>query len=238
LLKNNEFNIIILKLYYIILMDNFYFSTDKNKYVPIKTDLDIRHSDVMNTSKKSDNKIGLIYNTDTNNYQLKSVPKHMKIIKDVSEVSNISQNSQNPTTNDFDISEYYSDVSLPSETSSYQSIYSNPYDSEFSTNSENSSVPYNLSVPNQSLSSDYSDYNPFKQNSKQNSDPFKQNSKQNSDPFKQNTKFNTDLLNDVNNSLSALNMQVMSLCNKKNRLSNEYKHLVSSQIKHILNRCN
>jgi hypothetical protein len=221
-------------------MDNFYFSTDKNKYVPIKTDLDIRHSDVMNTSKKSDNKIGLIYNTDTNNYQLKSVPKHMKIIKDVSEVSNISQNSQNPTTttDDFDISEYYSDVSLPSETSSYQSIYSNPseyYDSsKFSTNS----VPYDLSLPNQSLPSDYSDYNPFKQNSKQNSDPFKQNSKQNSDPFKQNSKFNIDVLNDVNNSLSALNMQVMSLCNKKNRLSNEYKDLVSSQIKQILNRCN
>lgn len=130
----------------------------------------------MNTTNKSDNKIGLIYNTDTNNYKLKSIPKHMKIIKNVSEVSHV-----NPTTND--ISKYNSDISLPSETSSEQS--SNPSENNYD---------------NQSFSSKSSDYNIFKQNSTQK------------------PKFNKDVLNDVNNSLSALNMQVMSLCNKKKQI--------------------
>lgn len=174
--------------------DNFYFSTDNNKYVPIKTDLDIRHTNFMNTVNKSDNKIGLVYNTDTSDYQLKSLPKHMKIIKNLNELTSSSSENSEPLsdytdttdTNYFDKSQYYSDISIPSE-------------SESNFESKKESVNSNI--------------------------------------FKQKSNFNEDLLKDVNISLDELNTQVISLCNKKHKLSNEYRNLVSLQINKILNRC-
>lgn len=60
--------------------NNFYYSTDQNKYIPIQTNLNIIHSNTMNTSEKSENKLGYIYNSDTNKYDFKEVPKHMYII--------------------------------------------------------------------------------------------------------------------------------------------------------------
>ena len=57
-------------------------------------------------------------------------------------------------------------------------------------------------------------------------------------PFKNRSALNTNILNDVNNSLNAVNMQVISICNKKKKLSNAYKNLINSKIRQILNKCN
>lgn len=194
--------------------DNFYFSTDTNKYVPIKTNLDIRHTNVMNTSKKSDNQIGLVYNTDTSDYQIKSVPKHMKIIRNLNDLNNLKDT-------DFNLHDYYS---APSDTESLDDYYSD------------------ISAPSDSKSPDdyYSDYSDLLAPSNSKHYDTYQSYAPSSNIFRQknvNNEFNADLLNDVNNSLSTLNTQVISICNKKNRLSNAYKNLVTSKIKQILNIC-
>ena len=80
---------------------------------PIKTNLDIRHTNVMNTSKKSDNQIGLVYNTDTSDYQIKSVPKHMKIIRNLNDLNNLKDT-------DCNLRDYYSGISAPSDTENLQ----------------------------------------------------------------------------------------------------------------------
>ena len=170
--------------------DNFYFNTDQNKYVPIKTNLNILHKNDIDTSNKSNNKIGLIYNTDTNSYEYKSIPKHIKIIKDINDISNLNSKPKQDltcdgldcegSTSDFDTSERL----IPSS-ETVSSYSSNNYNllKKFSkpiSENLNESQSINESV-NNSYSSDNS--NPFKQSSKyssyssDNSNPFKQSSK-------------------------------------------------------------
>jgi hypothetical protein len=186
--------------------DDFYFSTDKNEYVPIKTKLKIHHTNIMNTPNKSNNKIGLVYNTDISKYQLKSTPKHMKIINKISKPESESESEYEY----FDTSQYYSDISIPSEPSEQST---NSYDQ--SANSYDQSFNYEQ---NES------------ERESVNSNPFKQSSKQNN-------QLDTYILNDINNSLSTLNTQVISICNKKKLLPDSFKPMVKREIIKILNKC-
>ena len=199
--------------------DNFYFNTDQNKYIPIKTNLNILHKNDIDTSNKSDNKIGLVYNTDTSNYELKSIPKHMKIIKDLNDIYNTSEYMESVSEN----------IPFSKSVSSYTSnTNSNPF--KQSSKSINESVSSYTSNPfkqsNKSINESVSSYT--------NSNPFKQSSKQ----IHENINLNTNALNDINNSLDIVNMQIISICNKKKKLSNAYKNLINSKIIKILNRCN
>jgi hypothetical protein len=202
--------------------DNFYFDTDKNKYIPIKTDFDIIHSNRINTTGKSDNKIGLIYSTDLKKHVFKDIPKHMNIINS----TNSSKDNESKGE-----SEGESESESESESNLNPINYSSYYSTNYSeSGSENKSKVSESGSENKSKVSESGSENKSKV-SESGSGSDSEN------PFKQQKGLDIDLLNDVNNSLIMLNNQVISLCNKKKGLSGIYRHLFENKIKKILNQC-
>ena len=199
--------------------ENFYYNVDLNKYVPIKTDLDILHSNKGRSAKNSDNKIGLVYNNELNTHQFKSMPKHMKLKDPRGEFNDSNDSNESVYSDYFDPSEYYSDIEI----------------SDSDSNSNDSSKNSNDSSDNDKYSN--SNYSSNSNDSDSDSDNLSVVSKESDNIFKQRNELDIKLLGEINYSLEELNNQFIRVCNKKKGMNNVYRNLINSKIIDILNQC-
>ena len=130
--------------------NNFYYSTDKGKYIPIKTDLDIIHSNLANTAKESSNKIGYIYDTDLKDYTMTPMSKNIDVYY------NKSPGIQRNKKNDYNVENLSIpsgiDWSLPNSIDSFSNKSTTP--SDVDSNSENQNNSSNQYHKYSSASSD------------------------------------------------------------------------------------
>lgn len=209
--------------------NNFYYSTDKGKYIPIKTNLDILHSDKSNTSEKSKNKIGYIYDTDTKEYSMKSIPKNMKVYYG-NHPNGFNKNSLPENTDTSSYTPENIDSSTDSNTSTDTST-SSKNTNNYYTNSYTSTSPENTSIGTSIGTSIRKDFDNSQYYSDINIPGDSTNSTNNSCNYINNSSLEKY---SVSNSLRNISDEVIYLCNIKKYISeNSYKD-IKDKIKNIL----
>ena len=196
--------------------------------------LNIIHSNVANTAEKSSNKIGYIYDTDTQDYAMKSIPKHMNVYYEKNPTGNFDTSQYNPNyqavdtkeNQDFDTAEYYS--SIPSISSDESRDW---FSDQHSSDQHSSDQPSAQSSDQHSTdqSSDYSSYKSSDQHSTDQSSDY--SSYKSSDyEMKQLIQYSID------HSLNNIYDEIINLCNVKKYISQNKYDEIQTKIHDIINK--
>ena len=146
--------------------EDFYYSTDNEKYVPIKTDISIKHSNTVNP--KSKNKIGYVFDTDSDKFRLKEIPKNLTIYyasqsnasdDDDDELNSESTDSQITSesiqSSDNDVGDYWIQDDVSSSVRSSDLLELSKYSVKYSLNKISDEVLYLCNVKKYLSDDDY-----------------------------------------------------------------------------------